>query len=97
MIIVTTILIVFIWIDIYTNDDSAVRKDFASKEEFTQNIDITDKSMTKQTIYSTKEDLQTNRSLVDGSLSVYNKGADLQKNVNKQSVHFEKKSLNQKL
>ena len=86
-------------LDIWLKDESVVQKDFISKSEFTLNIDVTDKSMMKQTIYTTKEDLNTNRSFID-YLATVNKDKKLngiQKVIYDKFGYDNNESINQKI
>lgn len=42
-------------------DESALKERYVDKKEFSKNIDITNKSLMNQTIFTTKEDLLTGR------------------------------------
>jgi hypothetical protein len=61
LLVITLVLIIIIVLDVWMKDESALKERYVDKKEFSKNIDITNKSLMNQTIFTTKEDLLTGR------------------------------------
>lgn len=63
LIVILTILMVVMVLDVWMKDESALLENFVERSEFEKHIDITDKSLVNNTIFTTKEDLLTSRAM----------------------------------
>ena len=61
LLVISLTLIVIIVLDVSMKDESALKERYVDKKEFSKNIDITNKSLMNQTIFTSKEDLLTER------------------------------------
>ena len=98
LLIITVILIVIIVLDVWMKDESALLEKYVDKKEFSKNIDITNKSLMNNTIYTTKEDLLTARSFRKDPLLPQNKDQNRKQAIyNKFGTLLIKDTINQNI